>query len=52
MILSKLAGYSVYGRVDGGKRGDQAGHTGRREYWVLDSVWWGMRLTILYIERT
>ena len=28
MILSKLAGYSVYGRVDGGGRGDQAGHTG------------------------
>jgi len=29
VILSKLAGYSVYGR---GERGDQAGHTGRREY--------------------
>jgi len=38
MILSKLAGYLVYGRVDGEERSDQAGHTGRREYWVLDSV--------------
>jgi len=47
VILSKLAGYSVNERVDGGKRGDQAGHTGRRGYWMLDSIWWGMRLTIL-----
>jgi len=47
VILSKLAGYSVDRRIDGGERGDQAGYIGRREYWVLDSVWWGMRLTIL-----
>ena len=47
MILSKLAGYSVYGRGRGGERGDQAGHTGSGGYWVLGSVWWGMRVTIL-----
>jgi len=27
------------GAVHEGKRGDQAGHTGRGGYWVLDSVW-------------
>jgi len=32
VILSKLAGYSVYGRVDGGAKGDQAGNTGSGEY--------------------
>jgi len=31
---------------EGEKRADQVGHTGRGGYWVLDSVWWGMRLTL------
>jgi len=48
VILSKLAEYLVYGRIDRREtEGDQEGHTGRREYWLLDSVWWGIRLTIL-----
>ena len=46
MILSKLAGYSVYGRVDGGERGDQAGHTGKGGL-VLDSIWWGTEVDTL-----
>jgi len=32
VILSKLAGYSIYGRVDRRGRSDQAGNTRRGEY--------------------
>ena len=36
MILSKLAGYAVYGRGGGGERSDWAGHARRGDigYWT------------------